>query len=56
MSRRDVATRWCKTLELLILESTATDDDWEKELFGEDLKAVQELAQKISEGKVWVWL
>ena len=36
----------------MCLESASTDDDWEKELFGDDLQAVQELAKKMSEGKV----
>ncbi|KAF6033898.1 hypothetical protein EB796_007790 [Bugula neritina] len=32
-------------------KSSGLDDDWDKDLFGEDLKAVQELAEQISAGK-----
>jgi len=35
-----------------VTESSGLDDDWDKDLFGEDLKAVQELAEQISAGKV----
>lgn len=33
-------------------ESADLDDEWDKELFGEDMNAVKELAEKISQGKV----
>ena len=32
--------------------SSGLDDEWDKELFGDDLKAVEELAAKIQDGKV----
>ena len=32
--------------------SSGLDDEWDKELFGDDTKAVEELAQKIQDGKV----
>lgn len=31
--------------------SSGLDDEWDKELFGDDMKAVEELAQKIQDGK-----
>lgn len=37
---------------IVVESSSGLDDEWDKELFGDDLKAVEELAQRISEGKV----